>query len=324
MLKSPNTPTCLADAVTYFADPDQALSFLVELRWPQGVSCPHCGTANPSFLKSRRIWKCRNRECRKQFSIKVGTIFEDSPLGLDKWLPALWLIANAKNGISSYEVARALGVTQKTAWFMLGRIRAAMEYAGGDSFDGEVEIDHSFLGGKYKNMHRSKRNRLGDGSASQNKTAVFGILQRPRGKNGVSRIRTTVVDKISTAKEFFAHVEKNVKKGTAMYSDQAPGYGILSERYTRHVINHAYEYARGRIHTNGIENFWSLLKRTIKGTYISIDPFHVPRYLGEQVFRFNNRRAGDGERFVAVIAELVGKRLTYRDLTGATPSLATT
>src|SRR5688500_1327230 len=210
MLKTQRTPTCLTDAISYFADPDNAIRFLAELRWPDGVKCPHCGADDPGFLATRRIWKCRAKACRKQFSIKVGTIFEDSPLGLDKWLPALWLIANAKNGISSYEVARALGVTQKTAWFMLGRIRAAMEYAGGGGFDGEVEIDHSFLGGKYKNMHRSKRDRLGSGFGSKNKTAVFGILQRPRGKNGVSRIRTTVVDKISTAKEFFAHVEKNV------------------------------------------------------------------------------------------------------------------
>jgi transposase-like protein len=322
MLKSPRTPTCLADAVTYFADADRALAFLVELRWPQGVSCPHCGTEKPSFLKSRRIWKCRSPECRKQFSIKVGTIFEDSPLGLDKWLPALWLIANAKNGISSYEVARALGVTQKTAWFMLGRIRAAMEYAGGDGFDGEVEIDESFLGGKYSNMHLSKRARLGVGHGARNKVAVFGILERPKGKHGVSRIRTTVVGRDTTSAGYFGHVARHVKRGTWVYSDQEPNFGALANGYTRRIINHAHAYVKGRIHTNGIENFWSLLKRTIKGTYVSIDPFHVPRYLSEQVFRFNNRRGGDGERFVAVLAALVGKRLTYQELTGA--DLATT
>jgi transposase-like protein len=124
MLKTPNTPVSLTDACAYFADQDNALRFLAELRWPDGVKCPHCEADDPGFLKSRHIWKCR--KCRKQFSIKVGTIFEDSPLGLDKWLPALWMLANSKNGISSYEVARALHVTQKTAWFMLGRIRAAI------------------------------------------------------------------------------------------------------------------------------------------------------------------------------------------------------
>ena len=329
MLKSPNTPTCLNDAVVYFADPDQALSFLVELRWPDGVRCPHCGTDNPSFLKSRRIWKCRDKGCRKQFSIKVGTIFEDSPLGLDKWLPALWLIANAKNGISSYEVARALGVTQKTAWFMLGRIRAAMEYAGGDPFSGEVEIDESFVGGRYEYMHKSKRNRLGAGDAGKNKVAITGILergriesQRAKGKRGASRVRVTLSKNLADTKGLFAHVKGTVRPGSAVYTDEAREYGILSNAYNRQVINHSHEYVRGVVHTNGIENFWSLLKRTIKGTYVSIDPFHTLRYIDEQVFRFNNRRAGDGERFVAVLASLVGKRLTYRQLTGA--DLATT
>ena len=322
MLKSMNTPTNLADAVVYFSDPDRALDFLVELRWPQGVVCPRCGVDQPSFLKSRRIWKCKG--CRKQFSIKVGTIFEDSPLGLDKWLPALWLIANAKNGVSSYEMARALSVTQKTAWFMLGRIRAAMTFAGGDRFDGEVEIDESFLGGKYENMHLSKKARLGPGHASMNKVPVLGILERPKGKHGVSRIRTTVVGRDTTVHQFHAHVERAVKRGTVVYTDQHPGYGVLASAYTRRIINHAREYARGRVHTNGIENFWSLLKRTIKGTYVSIDPFHVFRYVDEQVFRFNNRRGSDGERFVAMLAALVGKRLTYKQLTGADLTLATT
>jgi len=269
MLKSQRTPTCLSDAIVYLSDPDNAIRFLAELRWPDGVKCPHCGADDPGFLATRRIWKCRAKPCRKQFSIKVGTIFEDSPLGLDKWLPALWLVANAKNGISSYEVGRALHVTQKTAWFMLGRIRAAMAHAGGDPLSGAGEIDEAFLGGKVKNMRISKRRRLvpGDARGSHYRTTspVIGALERPRGKNGVSRV-----------------------------------------------------------HPNGIENFWSLLKRTIRGTYISVDPFHVPRYLSEQVFRCNNRRASDGERFVAVIDSLLGKRLTYRDLIGADLTPATT
>src|SRR5688500_13975301 len=264
MLKSPNTPTCLNDAVVYFADPDQALSFLVELRWPDGVRCPHCGTDNPSFLKSRRIWKCRDKGCRKQFSIKVGTIFEDSPLGLDKWLPALWLIANAKNGISSYEVARALGVTQKTAWFMLGRIRAAMEYAGGDPFSGEVEIDESFLGGKFKNMHLSKRRRLvpGDarGSHYRAKSPLFGALERPKDKNGVSRVRTTLANDHSP-EAIFSRVSSAIKPGSKVYSDSDKALAVIERRYVREAVNHAHEYVRGRVHTNGIENFWSLLKR---------------------------------------------------------------
>ena len=320
MLKSLNTPVSLSDACAYFADQDNALRFLAELRWPDGVRCPHCQADDPGFLTTRRIWKCR--KCRKQFSIKVGTIFEDSPLGLDKWLPALWMLANSKNGISSYEVARAIHVTQKTAWFMLGRIRAAMAHAGGDSFDGEVEIDESYVGGKYGNMHLGKRARLGSGGAGKNKAVVFGTLERPKGKHGVSRIRTTVVGRDTTSVGYLGHVRRHVKRGTLVYSDQDPNFGALVNGYTRRLINHAHAYVRGRIHTNGIENFWSLLKRTINGTYVSIDPFHVFRYLDEQAFRFNNRQASDGDRFVTMVDSLLGKRLTYRQLTGA--DLATT
>jgi len=324
MLKSPNTPMCLADAMAYFSDQDNAIRFLAELRWPDGVKCPHCGADDPGFLKSRRIWKCR--KCHRQFSIKVGTIFEDSPLGLDKWLPALWMLANSKNGISSYEMARALHVTQKTAWFMLGRIRAAMAYAGGDPFTGEVEMDESFLGGKFHNMHLSKRKRLGGqdarGSHRRTKVPVFGVLERPKGKNGVSRVRTTVVND-SSADAVLGRVEAIVKHGSRVYTDEDVAFSVLEHRYLRAAINHARAYVRGRVHTNGIENFWSLLKRTIKGTYVSVDPFHVVRYLNEQVFRFNNRRASDGDRFIAVVDSLLGKRLTWNELTGATPLIAT-
>ena len=324
MLKSERTPVTLADAIVYFADQDNAIRFLAELRWPDGVKCPHCGADDPGFLSTRRIWKCRAKGCRKQFSIKVGTIFEDSPLGLDKWLPALWMLANSKNGVSSYEVARALHVTQKTAWFMLGRIRAAMAAESFTHFDGEVEMDESFLGGKYKNMHLSKRKRLGKGQGPRNtKVGVFGVLERPKGPNGVSRVRTTVVGDAS-AQAMYDRVRSTVKPGSRVYTDSDGTYGVLEQQYIRQAVNHAREYVRGRVHTNGIENFWSLLKRTIRGTYVSVDPFHVVRYLNEQVFRFNHRVASDGERFVAVVDSLVGKRLTWNQLVGAGLDPATT
>src|SRR5688572_8137033 len=191
MLKEREAPKSLAQAIRYFADPDRSLAFVVTLRWPNGVECPRCNADKPFYLRSRQIWKCR--ACRKQFSIKVGTIFEDSPLGLDKWLPALWMLANSKNGVSSYEVGRALGVTQKTAWFMLGRIRAAMETAAGSRFEGEIEADEAFLGGKYENMHLSKRKRLGSGMGGKNKTIVFGMLERARDGNSASQIRAAKV-----------------------------------------------------------------------------------------------------------------------------------
>jgi transposase-like protein len=321
MLRSYDTPTTLADAIRFFSNPDAALSFLAELRWPDGAVCPHCQAPKPMFLTTRRVWKCR--ACRKQFSIKVGTIFEDSPLGLDKWLPALWMLANSKNGVSSYELARALEVTQKTAWFMLGRIRLAMQATGSDLFEGHVEVDETFLGGKSKNMHPAKRRRMIKGTGGQGKVAVLGILERPKGITGASRVRTTVV-KSRKRRKLQAEVHWNIKHGASVYTDAFGSYSGLERDYIHHVIDHAYEYARGAVHTNGLESFWSLLKRTIKGTYVSIDPFHVFRYLDEQVFRFNNRIASDGDRFVSVLDAIIGKRLTYRGLIGADLTPATT
>src|SRR5687768_292563 len=230
MLKSPNTPTCLSDAITYFTDKDNSLRFLAELRWPDGVKCPHCGADDPGFLATRRIWKCRAKACRKQFSIKVGTIFEDSPLGLDKWLPALWMLANSKNGVSSYEVGRALGVTQKTAWFMLGRIRAAMETAAGSRFEGEIEADEAFLGGKYENMHLSKRKRLGSGMGGKNKTIVFGMLERARDGNSASQIRAAKVPHRGPI-PLFKHLRTTIERGSTVYTDAHGSYRDISRRY---------------------------------------------------------------------------------------------
>lgn len=319
MLKSQRTPTTLFDAIRYFADPDTALAFIVELRWPDGVKCPRCQGENPIFLSTRRIWKCRS--CKRQFSVKVGTVFEDSPLGLDKWLPALWALANSKNGISSYELARLLGVTQKTAWFMLGRIRLAMQ-AGGFTASGDVEIDETFIGGKSVNMHIKKRRRMIKGTGGFGKVAVLGVLERPKdGK--FSRVRTTIV-KSRRRKTLHKNVREQVQPGSTVYTDAFPSYLGLEQDYIHKVIDHAYEYARGQVHTNGLESFWSLLKRAIKGTYVSVDPFHVFRYLDEQVFRFNNRIASDGDRFTEMLERIIGKRLTYRGLTGADLSPATT
>lgn len=317
MLKSERTPVTLSDAITYFADSDNAIRFLAELRWPDGVKCPHCGASDPGFLKTRRIWKCHNKACRRQFSIKVGTIFEDSPLGLDKWLPALWMLANSKNGISSYELARALAVTQKTAWFMLGRIRNAMRTRTFARFEGEIELDEAYFGGLYKNMHQAKRKRLGSGQGQKNKVGVIGILQRPKNPNHTSQFQAQVMGTDREMKHLGLRVRSMVQDGSTIYTDEAQSYHVLNRRYMRAIINHAREYVRGKVHTNGVENFWSLLKRTIKGTYVSVDPFHFFRYLDEQVFRFNHRRASDGDRFVAMVDSLLGTRLTWNDLTGS-------
>lgn len=322
MIKASKSPTTLLEAVRYFADPDQAHAFMSQIRWPNGATCPRCGHGEASFLSTRRIWKCKG--CKRQFSVKVGTVFEDSPLGLDKWLPALWMLANCKNGISSYELARALGVTQKTAWFMLHRIRLAMQAksfdrTGFQPLKGEVEIDETFIGGKASNMHLAKRERVMGGKGrrarpSGSKTAVMGMLQRST-EAEASKVQAHVVPSVRRTK--LQHIAVNsVEPGAEDFTDALPSYNRLGSLYQHHVINHAYEYVRGRVHTNGIENFWSLLKRTIKGTYVAIDPFHLKAYVDVQVFRFNNREGKDGDRFVEVARMILGKRLTYEKLIG--------
>jgi transposase-like protein len=320
MSKTRDLPKTLSDAIRYFADPETSVTFLASLRWPDGVTCPACEAKNPGFLKTRRIWKCR--DCGRQFSVKLGTIFEDSPLGLDKWLPALWMLANCKNGISSYELARALGVTQKTGWFMLHRIRLAMQTRTYAKLRGKIEADETFIGGRAKNMHKSKKARVIRGTGGMDKVAVMGLLQRNSAK-GHSVVRADVVTRIRK-KQLQAKVRESVRRGAFLFTDALQSYEGLDKEFLHQVIDHAKEYARGQVHTNGLENFWSLLKRTIKGTYVSVDPFHVFRYLDEQCFRFNNRGLNDRGRFVDALRQIIGKRLTYRGLTGADMSLATT
>lgn len=325
MLKEHKAPETLSEAIRYFADPDVALAFVAQLRWPNGARCVHCDSDRLSFLSTRRIWKCL--ECRKQFSVKVGTIFEDSPLGLDKWLPCLWLLANAKNGISSYEIHRALGVTQKTAWFMLSRIRLAMQTQSFQKMSGTVEADESFIGGKRANMHKSKQKRVSPKGGHTHMAAVFGMLERKRGENH----STVRLERVSTTRkhELEQHIREHVEHGSEVFTDAHPSYRRLAELnfgddYAHASVDHAIKYVEGKVHTNGLENFWSLLKRTIKGTYVSVDPFHLFRYLDEQAFRFNAREGNDLERFIAVARGIIGKRLMYKDLIAADMTPATT
>ena len=300
----------LQKAIIYFSDFDHCKELMVELRWPDGlVKCPYCNSAKVIYLEKNHVWKCYTGHKKPKFSLKTGTIFEDSPLGLDKWLPALWLVVNCKNGISSAELARDLGVTQKTAWFMAHRLRFALTDGGFELLSGEVEADETFIGGKARNMHLSKRERSITGTGGKDKTAVLGVLERG------GKVRTAVVG--SRRKEVLqAEVRKRVEVGSSLYTDALKSYQGLTE-FQHQVIDHAQMYVRGRVHTNGIENFWSLLKRGLKGTYVSVEPFHLFRYLDEQTFRFNNRKnLKDSGRFTLALSQIVGKRITYEQLTG--------
>jgi transposase-like protein len=309
-----NTPDTLLGAINYFADVDVATMFAAGLRWPEGVVCPHCSGKNCPYVASRRIWQCK--DCRKQFSVKVGSIFEDSPIPLSKWLPTMWLLVNCKNGVSSYEVARDIGVTQKTAWFMLHRLRLAIQAKSFDKMGGHIELDETFIGGKARNMHYGKRKRMGitQGRSMAGKVAVFGLLDR-HGKDGVSQVRLAQI-KSNKRRHLMPHVQAHVEAGAIVHTDSLPSYVALETDYTHNVIDHAEAYVDGEVHTNGMENFWSLLKRSIKGTYVSIEPFHLFRYLDEQVYRFNNRKKTDAIRFVEACSAVFGKRLTYATLIG--------
>jgi transposase-like protein len=306
-------PKTLQQAVAYFSDPDQTFEYAVKFRWPDGkVICPRCGSEKNYFIKTRKLWLCRG--CDRQFTLKVGTIFEDSALSMDKWMIAYWLLVNSRNGVSSCELARTLGITQKSAWFMLHRLRLAIQddffgsKLGGNG--GEVEVDESFIGGKARNMHLSERKRRITGTGSKDKTAVMGILERG------GKIRTTVVPN-RKKHELQSQVRKHVEAGAALYSDALLSYEGLATDYAHKVVDHAVQYVDGRVHTNGLENFWSLLKRGIHGTYVSVEPFHLFRYLDEQSFRFNNRKGlNDGQRFALAMSHVFGKRLTYAQLTG--------
>jgi len=308
-------PETLMEAIRYFSGPDVCLGFVVSLRWPDGVvTCPTCGRDDVRFIPTRRIWECRSKHPKRQFSVKVGTIFEDSPIGLDKWLAAIWLIANAKNGVSSYEVHRAIGVTQKTAWFMLHRIRLAMQSGDFDKMSGFIEVDETFIGGRATNMHKSRRENHPDGQGGKSKTAVMGVLQR--GEKGKSKVRGEVVEN-TRGMTLMPIIHKNVRVGSSVFSDASVSYNNIGYSFIHAVVDHATEYVRGRVHTNGLENFWSLLKRAIKGTYVNVSPFHLMRYVEEETFRYNARAGEDSNRFSTVVHGITGKRLTYRELTAA-------
>jgi transposase-like protein len=298
------------EAIKYFSDKDTCFQFMCAVRWPSGkIYCPRCGSDAVKFIKTRYLFECKDCPSQKQFSVKVGTILEDSPIALNKWLTAVWLIVNCKNGISSVELAKDIGVTQKTGWFLLHRIRLALQTGTFERLSGDVEVDETFIGGKARNMHKHIRSRKITGTGGSGKVAVMGLLDRH------GEVRTKIIGE-RNRKTMHREVRAHVEPGGNLYTDAHKGYHGLEAEYVHQVIDHAEKYVDGQIHTNGLENFWSLLKRGLTGTYISVEPFHLFRYLDEQVWRYNNREMNDGERFLRAVVLIVGKRLTYQELTG--------
>jgi hypothetical protein len=309
-------PRTFLEASRYFADLDVATEYVSKLRWPDGPVCPACGGTEHSYLTTRRLWKCKNRECRKQFSVKVGTIFEDSAIPIDKWLCSIWLIANSKNGISSHELGRSIGLTQKSAWFVLHRIRLAMQAGSFDKpLDGEVEADEAFIGGSASNMHKWQRDKKRTPTGGpKGKAMVVGAIQRTTDQEP-SQVRAEVMldTQWDSARRF---VRDHVEPGANLYTDAAQHYQALRREYKHEIVNHVDgEYARGRVSTNSIENFWTLLKLSIQGTYVQVDQDHLHRYVDERAFAFNLRTLTDLERFSAVLERVAGRRLTWAELT---------
>jgi transposase-like protein len=319
-------PKTLQEAIRYFTDESTCIRVVAEMRWPNGPACPSCGHMQHYWLETQKRWKCK--ECWKQFSVKLGTIFEDSPIGLDKWLIALWMLVNCKNGVSSYEISRDLGITQKSAWFVLQRLRLALQSGSLEKMGGpgsEVEVDESYIGGKVKNMHKSRKLRMAkarsevrNNDATERywgKTAVMGMLDREARK-----VRAAVVPNVKR-ETLQTKILNEIEHGSTLYTDQAVAYNALANKYTHEVVNHLEKYVQGRVHTNGLENFWSLLKRGLNGTYVAVEPFHLFRYVDEQMFRYNNRgtrkeKVTDSDRFELALSQIAGKRLTFAEVTG--------
>lgn len=306
-------PKTLMEAIKHFSNTATCLEYLIPIRWPNGITCPNCNGTEHSFLSTRHVWKCK--ACKKQFSLKQGTIMEDSPLGYDKWLCAIWMIANDKNGVSSYEIHRGIGVTQKSAWFLLHRIRLAMQTGTFLKMTGTIECDETFVGGKAKNMHKERRHLLIQGRGAVGKAIVMGILERGDKEAGKPSQMTAMVVSDRSTKTLQGQIRTNVEAGSDVMTDEWVGYEGLDADYVHNVINHSVKYVEGNIHTNNAENFWTLFKRCINGTYVSVEADHLGAYIDEEMFRFNERKGKDNDRFVKVLQGMAGRRVTYKQLT---------
>ena len=300
----------LQDAFAYFADPQRCGDYVVAMRWSDGkVACPTCGSEAVTWLPTRFLYQCKGRHPKRQFSVKVGTLMEDSSIPLGKWLIVMWMISSCRNGISSYEVERTVGVGHKGAWFMLHRLREGMQDGMG-TLSGVVEADETYVGGKIKNKHVKARKQ----SKHHDKTPVFGMVERG------GRVIAGVPESAS-AKAILPMITENVEPKSTVITDAHSIYDMVrwqGKSFTHETINHHEDaFKVGRVHTNTIENFWSCLKRTLKGTYVSVSPRHLNAYVGEQAFRFNVRKGfTEQQRGIVLLNGIQGKRLTYKELIG--------
>ncbi len=297
----------LKEMMQNFSDDNKCRSLLENMRWNGKRVCPHCGVIDSSYqLKDGKTYMCKEKGCRKKFTVTVGTVFENSKIPLSTWFAAIYLCTAHKKGISSLQLSRDLGVTQKTAWFMLHRIREMMMDKAPSKLGNIVQVDETYVGGKNKNKHEHKKVKESQGRSLKDKTPVLGISG-----NGQVNVQVVPDTKAKTLKPI---VEQMVKEGAITVTDEWHSYNALKENYNHIVVNHGQgEYVRGAFHTNTIEGFWSLLKRGIYGIYHQVSPKHLNRYCSEFAGRYNTREIGDGARFALSLKNSVG-RIKYKEL----------
>jgi len=301
----------LKELMKYLSDEEVCRNYVEAMRWPDGnIICPFCNGSKAYRYKDGKTFRCREKTCRKDFSLTAGTIFENTKIKLQIWLAALYVLASHKKGISSHQLAGDLGITQKTAWFVLQRLRLIMGDNEPEPLNNIVEVDETYVGGKYRMMNRKRRTTFNKDDWSSNKTAVMGFLQR----DGKARLR------VIGAHSLLDMVRHHVHEDALIVTDSHIGYKFVGDHFSGHaVVNHQEgQYRNDLAYTNSVEGFFSLFKRTIYGTYHSVSPKHLHRYCAESTLRFNTRKVRDAERFSHLLTQTKG-RLKYNELIGKNP-----